>query len=508
VAVGVPIERVDLEHVPVVLPVRGVGLTSTKPLPWAKHAVPSASPGVGPPESGVVVPACATIVYEKPAGSDRMPAGSGTISPYPAVRRTCRAAAGSASAPTLPATAMPRPPRAPERNRLRRDRGLLIANQPPQGRHHLVPPTQVARRHIRMNRGTPQCKRTTKDPASPSGLSGPAGKAHRSLTSDHPGPPDWKPATRRRTVMPAPALPDRYDRAPEYVGSPSTVTVARIPGYRPLRLDLRRPATDGAVPVVVWIHGGGWRKGGRGLHVFAAEEFHERVLRRGYAVADVEYRLSREAVFPAQLLDVKAALRWLRAFAPELGLDADRFVAWGESAGGHLAALAGLVTDPALEGDAGVVGTSSAVQAVVDWYGPADMALFLDDDRTAQPAGSAEEWLLGGPLAELPAQVAAASPTSYVRPDAPPFVLLHGTADTTVPYRHSEVLAAALRDAGRARRAGAGTRCRPRVRGRAGHRCADRTVARSPERRTAPGRSRPRCRYRRLESGAIVARGV
>lgn len=248
--------------------------------------------------------------------------------------------------------------------------------------------------------------------------------------------------------MPAPALPDRYDQAPERVGSPSTVTVARIPGYRPLRLDLRRPATDGVVPLVVWIHGGGWRQGGRGNHVFAAQRFHERVLRRGYAVADVEYRLSREAVFPAQLRDVKAALRWLRAFAPELGLAADRFVAWGESAGGHLAALAGLVTDPELEGDSGVVGVSSAVQAVVDWYGPADMALFLDDDRPAQPAGSAEEWLLGGRLADHPARVAAASPVSHVRPGAPPFVLLHGTADTTVPYRHSEVLAAALSRAG------------------------------------------------------------
>ena len=248
--------------------------------------------------------------------------------------------------------------------------------------------------------------------------------------------------------MPAPALPDRYDQAPECVGCPSTVTVARIPGYRPLRLDLRRPATGGAVPVVAWIHGGGWRGGGRDRHVFAAAGFHDRVLRRGYAVADVEYRLSREAVFPAQLHDVKAALRWLRAFAPELGLDGDRFVAWGESAGGHLAALAGLVTDPALEGGAGVVGVSSAVQAVLDWYGPADMALFLDDDRPAQPAGSAEEWLLGGRLADHPAQVAAASPVNHVRPDAPPFVLLHGTADTTVPYRHSEALAAALREAG------------------------------------------------------------
>ena len=245
-------------------------------------------------------------------------------------------------------------------------------------------------------------------------------------------------------------MPQSYDEPPAEIGSPSTVTVARITGYRALRMDLRRPPVDGPVPVVVWIHGGGWRNGSRDElpDVLAAAGFRDRLLRRGYAVADVDYRLSGEAIFPAQLHDVKAAVRWLRAHATLLGLAAERFVAWGESAGGHLAALTGLVTDPALEGDVGLTGVSSAVQAVVDWYGPAVMELFLAKKPPNGPGSMPVEKLLGGVLAERLAEAAVASPVTYVRPDAPPFLLMHGTADTVVPPAHSERLASALREAG------------------------------------------------------------
>jgi acetyl esterase/lipase len=212
--------------------------------------------------------------------------------------------------------------------------------------------------------------------------------------------------------------------------------VSEILGYRPLHLDLRVPPGAGPFPVVVWIHGGAWWAGTRLRlpETIAAVGFHDRLLRRGYAVADVDYRLSREAIFPAQLYDVKAAIRWLRDYAAELRLDPDRFAAWGESAGGHLAALAGLTGDP---GD--------GVQAVVDWYGVAGL---IDDPPAALPEGAPGVWLLGGQPAERPALAAKASPVNQVHPGAPPFLCMHGTADQTVPYRHSEVLTEALRAQG------------------------------------------------------------
>jgi acetyl esterase/lipase len=209
----------------------------------------------------------------------------------------------------------------------------------------------------------------------------------------------------------------------------ANAVVAEIQDYRPLHLDLRVPSGSGPFPVVVWIHGGAWWGGSRLRlpETIAAVGFHDRLLRRGYAVADVDYRLSREAVFPAQLEDVRAAIRWLRTFAGELGLDPARFAAWGESAGGHLAALVGLAGD---------------VQAVVDWYGVAGMVDVPDLDL--EPV----EWLLGSHPAERPELAIAASPLSHVHAEAPPFLCMHGTADQVVPFRHSELLAAALREVG------------------------------------------------------------
>jgi acetyl esterase/lipase len=186
------------------------------------------------------------------------------------------------------------------------------------------------------------------------------------------------------------------------------VVVAEIQGYRPLHLDLRVPAGAGPFPVVVWIHGGAWWSGSR-LRLpepIAAVGFHDRLLRRGYAVADADYRLSREATFPAQLYDVKAAIRWLRAYTDELHLDPARFAAWGESAGGHLAALAGLTG-----------GTDDGVQAVVDWYGAAGM---LGGLRAPLPDDAPAVWLLGGQPSEHPALAAEASPLRRVHPAAPP----------------------------------------------------------------------------------------
>ena len=126
-----------------------------------------------------------------------------------------------------------------------------------------------------------------------------------------------------------------------------------------------------------WIHGGAWLRGSNKPYAtpVPVELIRDSLLDAGIAVASVQYRLSGEAIFPAQIHDVKAAVRWLLHHAAELRLDPSRFGAWGDSAGGHLAALlavTGNVTE--LEGDVGVTGVSSSIQACVDWYGPTHLA--------------------------------------------------------------------------------------------------------------------------------------
>ena len=203
-------------------------------------------------------------------------------------------------------------------------------------------------------------------------------------------------------------------------------------------------------PVVLAIHGGGFISGdkadGQVTPVLEA-------LRRGYAVAAVNYRLSGEATFPAAINDVKAAIRWLRAHAGEYQLDPARFAAWGDSAGGNLAALAGTSGGVvALAGpDPRNADQSDRLQAVVDWCGPIS---FLRTDRDFRVAGirrpSAEgprsflSQYLGGPLHTVPADVKAADPITYITPDDPPALIEHGTDDVTVPYPQSQRFAGAL----------------------------------------------------------------
>ena len=233
------------------------------------------------------------------------------------------------------------------------------------------------------------------------------------------------------------------------------VPYAGLPGVRPLELDLYLPPeSDGPVPVVVFLHGGGWRLGSRHLvgpaYLGASPTPFERVAQAGIAVASIDYRLSGEATWPAQLHDAKAAVRFVRARAADLGVDPDRIAAWGESAGGHLAGLLGLTGDDAtLEGEGGIVGTSSRVSAVVSWYAPSDLAA-IATDTGADPANprTREAQLLGAPAAEVPELAAQASPVSHVSADAPPFLLLHGRADRMVPCVQSERLYAALLEAG------------------------------------------------------------
>jgi acetyl esterase/lipase len=233
------------------------------------------------------------------------------------------------------------------------------------------------------------------------------------------------------------------------------IPYADLPGMRPLELDVwLPPQSPDPAPAVLFLHGGGWRAGSRHL---AGPAFRgvlpspfEQVARAGIAVASADYRLSGEATWPAQLHDVKAAVRWLRARAGELGIDGERIAAWGESAGGHLAELLGLTAgDPSLEGGVGVTGPSSQVCAVVAWYAPSDLpAMAADTGTDPMDPDTREARLLGAPPPAVPDAAAQASPISHVSAGAPPFLLLHGAADRLVPCVQSERLCSALRDSG------------------------------------------------------------
>ncbi|MFF2433346.1 alpha/beta hydrolase fold domain-containing protein [Streptomyces sp. NPDC058107] len=220
-------------------------------------------------------------------------------------------------------------------------------------------------------------------------------------------------------------------------------------GYRPRLLDLVVPAAAEPPAVVVWIHGGAWMEGDR-RHpppTVSADLLFGSLLRAGLAVATIDYRHAREAPFPAQLHDVKAAIRYLRHYAGPLGIDWTRIGLWGESAGGHLAAMAGLTgaSDPSLEGTEGITAGDTTVAAVVDWYGITDVGALLPD--TPGPYDPFVTFL-GGDPGDRQRLAAAASPVSYARSPAPPFLLAHGTRDTLVPFEHSEHLAGLLRAAG------------------------------------------------------------
>ena len=220
-------------------------------------------------------------------------------------------------------------------------------------------------------------------------------------------------------------------------------------------LDLWVPADPGQIPLVIWVHGGGWQGGSRA----EVPAFATALLDRGYALASIDYRLS-DIPWPAPINDVKAAIRFLRANAAKYRLDPARFAIWGSSAGGHLAALAGTsagvsaLEDPR-QGNASV---SAGLQAVIDFYGPTN---FAQMDQQAQQANcgrtlchncsNSPESLLLDCSVQAPncqAQVSAADPTSYIDSSDPPFLIVHGGKDCLVPSAQSRNFNQALQQAG------------------------------------------------------------
>jgi acetyl esterase/lipase len=217
-------------------------------------------------------------------------------------------------------------------------------------------------------------------------------------------------------------------------------------GHPRQKLDLYLPKDGQGLPLIINIHGGAWQGGSKEM------EARLDYLARGYAVASVNYRLSQHALFPAQIEDCKAAVRWLRAHAAQYRLDPDRFAAWGSSAGGHLAALLGTTGDVKTFAVGENLNVSSRVQAVVDYFGPTDFlqmdAHRLSNGQVHDLSRSPESLLIGGPLQENKDKLARASPITYVTKEAAPFLICHGDADPLVPHHQSELLEAALKQAG------------------------------------------------------------
>jgi acetyl esterase/lipase len=272
-------------------------------------------------------------------------------------------------------------------------------------------------------------------------------------------------------VAAAPVVGDRYPRAVVAFGddvqSYPDLVYSTPPGFRPLRLDLYKPKEPvGALaerPLVIYVHGGGWRSG----HTRHAGAFANwpnvlaALASKGYVVASVEYRLSGEARFPAAIHDVKTAVRWLRSKARDFGVDRTRVVIWGGSAGAHLAALTAtscgvdslaptfLAHEPGQPASsAGLETQSDRVQGLVAWYGVFDLARIPQlsaarGDRNDTEAPPAERFL-GCLPSSCAATSALASPVTYVDARDPPALLVHGDRDRVVPVEQSRAFSDAL----------------------------------------------------------------
>ncbi|MGE5294112.1 MAG: alpha/beta hydrolase fold domain-containing protein [Solirubrobacterales bacterium] len=213
-----------------------------------------------------------------------------------------------------------------------------------------------------------------------------------------------------------------------------------VGGQQALKLDLYLPkGRTKAGPAILFIHGGAWKGGKRADMKFYCVKFAE----IGYVTATASYRLTQQAPFPAAVEDVKCAVRWLRANAGTYQVDPNRIAVSGNSAGGHLAMMAGYSDDPSLEGSGGHSNVSSRVCAVVNFYGPTDLTT-----EYARKQGLVTDFLGGKTFEEAPEVYRLASPLSHLTKDDPPTLIFQGTIDTLVPVAQADALAERLKELG------------------------------------------------------------
>ncbi len=241
------------------------------------------------------------------------------------------------------------------------------------------------------------------------------------------------PDARAKQSQDAPQVPAgvKVIRDLDYVGN----------GLERQKLDLYLPEQfRGSLPLVVWVHGGGWESNSKSTCRPAMS-----LPTRGYAMASINYRLTDSGPFPVQIEDCRAAVRWLRANAAEYRIDPDRIGAWGPSAGGHLVALLGTSADQKdWDRVGGNTSVSASVQAVCDFYGPTDFLAAIKAGITDR----SDAKLLGGPPAERLDVAKQAGAVTYVSRDDPPFLIVQGDQDRIVPLEQSRILYDKLKQAG------------------------------------------------------------
>ena len=205
-------------------------------------------------------------------------------------------------------------------------------------------------------------------------------------------------------------------------------------GNRKLLLDVYLPPAGKNPYLIVWIHGGAWHSGSK-------ENPPLELLSSGYAIASVDFRVSTEAVFPASIYDIKAAIRFLRGNAKKYGYRSDKIIIWGSSSGGHLAALVGTTNnDSYLEGNEGnYLKESSSIQAIIDFYGPTNFLTILNQSTPhgINVRAPALAILLGKPVEQVEDLAKKASPVYHVDANDPPLLIVHGEQDIQVPINQS-----------------------------------------------------------------------
>lgn len=201
------------------------------------------------------------------------------------------------------------------------------------------------------------------------------------------------------------------------------------------------PNTKDKIPLIVFVHGGGWLSNDKYADIGYMGETVSQIIKKGYALASIDYRLSTQAVFPAQIRDCNRAVSFLYDNAEKYGFDTERFAIMGFSAGGHLASLMGLSKNDAV--DAFFMpesNTSFKFKAVVDFYGPSELILFPGSDNAKSPEGL----LIGAAPLDRPDLAKTASPVTYVDENDPPFLIIHGEKDNLVAPKHSRLLSSWL----------------------------------------------------------------